>query len=194
MAEIEFPYTIADESKAQNTISPGPIRNQETLMRVLHHPEHFDENEQLRSNAIPLNHLKVSGLSMDREDGVNHEAIQKRIKQQQERDSSKRKNAMQAQALCSSIRGIQDERETRAFVVIDQAEEDNKAHSCVYSLPRGDAQVRGVRDKLLDLFQSNVSEYHPPAADTLPTSKKSDRGLLRLLRSIWSRVVAYTKK
>jgi hypothetical protein len=149
-------YTLGDESRSQSEDSPGLVRNEETLLRAMFHPEHIREGKVIEA-AIPLNDLRSRGFSVDRRDFAQCAALHAIIAGLMTRHPDLRQVSMVAHFLCESVRQFGDSQEIRAFLVIDTACPTHVSHASIYAAhPGPDSNLRKLRSLLLPLLQCRV--------------------------------------
>src|SRR5919198_784303 len=147
-------YTIDDELRPQSAYSPGVVKDEEELLRIIFYPEHIVDNI-VQPSAIALDDLRSRGFSVDRRQYVQHDVLQQNIDHLRNRQQEARQVDYIARLPCRAVRDIQDNNAERAFIVIDTAYEMNIAHASIYSArPRTDAHLRRLRNRLLVLLET----------------------------------------
>ncbi|WP_442498239.1 hypothetical protein [Methylobacter sp. sgz302048] len=133
------------------------MRNEEYLLRIIYAPEHIVNGSVIES-AIALDDLSQRGFSLDRETYVDDTVMQQRIITQTNRNPAQRQSNIVAKFQCCRARSILDEMDERVFIVIDDAQDDNKAHASLYSAKEnlGRGALRKLRSQLLPLLQENL--------------------------------------
>jgi len=171
-------YTLGDEETTQDPASPGPVKSAEPLIRwfIKGREDHIHpDTNKVVPNAISLGDLKENGLSIDRLNYATPESVKNRIGQQVENALKKVPDAQYfpqiAKFKCSDVRHLQDDAGERAFVVIDKLDPnnlENVAHASIFSaLKRTPSELRGIRLKLIEFFNSRFSfEDMFPAVNT----------------------------
>jgi hypothetical protein len=109
-----------------------------------------------------LEDLSTRGFSLDREMYKDDNLIEQRIVNQTQKSPDKRQSSSVSKFLCGDSRGISiqvpEQTNERAFIVIDNAQDDNLAHASLYSaqdgLKRG--TLKKLRALLLPLLQLNA--------------------------------------
>jgi hypothetical protein len=156
-------YTIDDELRPQSAYSPGVVKDEEELLRIIFYPEHIVDNI-VQPSAIALDDLRSRGFSVDRRQYVQHDVLQRNIDNLRNRQQEARQVGYIAQLQCRTVRNIHDDNAERAFIVIDTAYEINIAHASIYSArPRTDAHLRRLRNRLLVLLETrcNLEDLFP---------------------------------
>ena len=140
-------------------ISPGPVADEEALLREMLNPDHIVEGE-LRPAAIPLRDLKERGFSVNRRDYVSRYFIEHTLNQRLARpfQGMPRVSEGLSQFAAGSVREIRDNGK-QVFVVIDTATESNKGHASIYlsDIQVNDSHARGMRSRLLPLLGNRLS-------------------------------------
>ncbi|WP_394754372.1 hypothetical protein [Crenothrix sp.] len=145
-------YTQEDEKIAHSEF--GVVKDEEYLLRIIYAPEHIRDDLVIES-AIALDDLSTRGFSLDRDAYKNDSAIQQRISTQSDKQPDQRQTYFIAKFQCISVRDMLDEANKRAFIVIDDVHDDNKAHASLYSAKAnlGKGILRKLRSQLLPLLQ-----------------------------------------
>ena len=150
-------YTQEDEKISHSEF--GVVRDDEHLLRVIYAPEHIVGGFVIES-AISLEDLSTRGFSLDREMYKDDTLIEQRIVNQTQKRPDERQSSFVSKFRCGDARGISVTYQTneRAFIVIDDAQDDNQAHASLYStqdgLKRG--ALKKLRTLLLPLLQLNA--------------------------------------
>ena len=140
-------------------ISPGPVGDEEHLLREILNPDHMVAGE-IQSSAISLADLRERGFSVHRleyvtrkfiEDGINHRLVRPF-------QGQRRMSEGVARLTARAVREIRDNG-NQAFVVIDTATWSNWGHASIYLSNIGlkESLARGLRNRLLPLLESRVS-------------------------------------
>lgn len=151
-------YTLEDEKNSHSEF--GVVKDEEYLLRVIFSPEHIVDGLVIES-AISLEDLSIRGFSLDRETYKDDAVIQRRIVNQLEKNPDQRQSSFISKFRCGDARAISapDQAIERAFIIIDDAQDDNMAHASLFSaqdgLKRG--ALKKLRTFLLPLLQ------HPKA-------------------------------
>jgi hypothetical protein len=150
-------YTIDDELRPQSVYSPGVVKDEEELLRIIFYPEHIVDNI-VQPSAIALEDLRSRGFSVDRRQYARQGIMQQNVENLRRRQQEVRQVDYVAQLQCRAVRNIQDNDAVRAFIVIDTAYEMNMAHASIYSAkPRTDAHLRRLRNRLLVLLETRCN-------------------------------------
>jgi hypothetical protein len=152
-------YTLADEQHQCSNYSPGIVGEEEQLLRILFHPEHINDQNEIASSAVSTDDLRVRGLSVYRKLHASKDMISDNISNQQQKAnmSNQRNSASLAVLVCSDVRSFVFNDE-RSFIVIDDALEDNISHASIYSAyPRKKSELRKIRIQLISLMEDRYS-------------------------------------
>src|SRR5437867_10783379 len=150
-------YTIDDELRQQSAYSPGVVKDEEELLRIIFYPEHIVDNI-VQPSAIALDDLRSRGFSVDRRPYIQQDILQQNVANLRNRQQEVRQVGYIAQLEGRAVRNIQDNNAERAFIVIDTAHEKNIAHASIYSArPRTDAHLRRLRNRLLVLLETRCN-------------------------------------
>ncbi|MFE8073277.1 hypothetical protein QQM79_19640 [Marinobacteraceae bacterium S3BR75-40.1] len=132
----------------------GPhIQNFEVVMRTIFHPDHTDENKNLRVEAISREDLTKRGFSVFRE----LHTIKQRM-EELEQEMIERKPYREAvgttKLLCKNIRNIKDSDNLRAFVVLDSADEErDRGHALILCAEKqSKSKVKELKKKLASIM------------------------------------------
>lgn len=146
-------YSLADENRSISPgHSPGPVKNSEKLLRVLHQPEHIKDGELIET-TISLKDLKSKGFSVDRKAYINPESLREKVAGQVRRNPENREASFSSELFCGNLRELFSEGK-RDFLIVDEINEKetpvNRAHASIYSANvTGDSGLRRLRSKLL---------------------------------------------
>lgn len=145
-------YELEDEINSHSEF--GPVQDEECLLRIIYAPEHIKDGLVIET-AISLDDLKSKGFSLDRDKYVDRALIQERISIQTQRNPDERQSSSISRFRCGDARKVLDQAKERAFIVIDDALVDNKAHASLYSAKEGlgKGALRKLRSLLLPLLQ-----------------------------------------
>ena len=149
-------------SSAAPDLSPGPVENEEILLREIFNPYHIKDGNLLE-RAISLDDLRKKGFSVHRKEYVTARFVKERIDEclSKQRIGSQWKSEGVATIETLKVRQIYVE-DKRAFVVIDTANENNYGHASIYAAnPNSDkAHARELRMHLMPLLheRENVSK------------------------------------
>ena len=144
-----------DESTSANpALSPGPVQNQETLLRIIIEPDHIREG-RIQPSAVQLRDLTQRGLSVYRRAYANKQAVGADIEALLTRTTAAGRRRLEGLANFSTeaVRALTVQ-EQQAFVVIDTALPQNRAHASIYlATPQVSHSVaRELREHLLVLM------------------------------------------
>lgn len=155
-------YTQEDEKNSHSEF--GIVKDEEYLLRVIYAPEHIKDGFVIES-AISLEDLSTRGFSLDRELYKDDTLIEQRIVNHTQKRPDERQSSFISKFLCGNARGISDPEQTneRAFIVIDDAQDDNLAHASLYSAQNGlkRGALKKLRTLLLPLLQRNAVSCNP---------------------------------
>jgi len=119
------------ETKKQTEFSPGPVEDQEQLLRAVFVPDHVDENGELKPEAIPRTDLQQRGFSVYRHGYVSRERFDGVLEGYLQKDKNRACTGI-AKLICGAVRSISDEEERQAFLVFDDANvEIDEAHAAI---------------------------------------------------------------
>ena len=147
-------YTLEDETVSHSKF--GIVADDEYLLRVIYSPEHIINGSVIES-AISLDDLSTRGFSLDREMYQDQSLITKRIEIQSQKKPAERQSSSIFRFKCGAARSIQiiNQHDNRAFIVIDDAQQNNEAHASLYSaqIGLGKGELRKLRSLLLPLLE-----------------------------------------
>ena len=149
-------YTLKDEKSSQSRYSPGRVKCDEDLLRLGYHPQDIDENGKIAPKAITIDDLAKRGFSVDRKKYHNKELIKNRAINQIKNCSEQRKQSFISIFSCSSVRKIKKDNSERAFIVLDTANKENKAHASIYGNSDKKSILRSVRVTLSEILNENL--------------------------------------
>ena len=140
-------------------ISPGTVKDEESLLREILNPDHVRGGE-IQPSAIPLKDLKERGFSVHRLQYVTRKFVEHSVNEKLARPSAGETRTSEgvARFAARAVREINDDGD-RAFVVIDTAKPSNKGHASIYlfEVDVKDSHARSMRDKLKPLLEDRVS-------------------------------------
>lgn len=140
-------------------ISPGPVRDDESLLRDMINPDHVVDGK-VRSAAISLRDLKERGFSVNRLDHVTRGFVERTIGQRLARPFQGANRVSEGVAIfaAQAVREIRDNGK-QMFVVIDTATESNTGHASIYlsDIRVNESRARGMRSRLLPLLENRLS-------------------------------------
>ena len=141
--------------------SPGPVENDEYLIREVCDPQHIDEEGNVVESAISPKNLLSECLSVHRRQYTSIDFIKQAV--QNRCNGTNRQDWKEEVALfkAEGVRTIHDKGK-QVFVVVDTPHEDHIGHASIYvNSPedgnRGRAYARKVRKHLLPLLQQRMS-------------------------------------
>lgn len=141
-------------------ISPGIVKDDEFLLREMFDPEHI-ENGEVIERAISIKDLRQRGFSVHRMKYVLEDIVRESVKKKESKVRAKdpwRSEGL-AKILALEVRKLRDDDGENAFVIIDTAHEENKAHASIYiaKCKLGERPARKLRNLLLPLLQNRIS-------------------------------------
>ena len=116
-----------DESTSANpTLSPGPVQDQESLLRIIIEPDHIREG-RIQPSAVQLRDLTQRGLSVYRRAYANKQAVGTDIEALLTRTTAAGRRRLEGLANFSTeaVRALTVQ-EQQVFVVIDTALPENR--------------------------------------------------------------------
>lgn len=110
--------------------SPGVVRNDEDVVRLLFAPDHVDQGRILES-AFPRQDFLDRGFSVQRRGLATRESAER------VRDGYLARNPIRqlhgpAVVSCATLRSIEDENGEQALCVTDDAREDDESHALIH--------------------------------------------------------------
>ena len=149
-----------DETKsASPDFSPGPVSDDEALIRAIFKPDHVVRDE-VQPAAIPIQDLHHRGFSVHRIAHVAPTFVTNEINRILARKSGGEQREFQgvARFTALAVRTIRD-KGSQVFVVIDTAYSQNPGHASIYLSDLGltESQARRMRNKLLPLLNDRIS-------------------------------------
>ncbi len=137
------------ECYLHNELAPSPVSPEEILLRLIFYPDHVKDNKLL-PEAIPRDDLRSRGFSVQRSNFVTRELLDIRIRNYCDKSAARRFEGI-ADLLCKKIREIKDDDSCQAFIVIDDAREDDVGHAIIlFSRKYSDSTQKKLRKNLLD--------------------------------------------
>ena len=152
------PPHLDEHVSAAPGLSPGPVEDDELLLRELFNPQHV-RNGELLPTAISLKDLRLRGFSVHRMKYVTAEFVKASMEERlsRPRKGEPWKNEGVAKLKALEVRQLRvDDRQ--AFVVIDMAQQNNRGHASIYAaMPeKGDSHARELRNLLLPFLQKRM--------------------------------------
>lgn len=154
------PLHFDEARSAAPNISPGVVKDNESLLRELFNPQHI-KNGKLLPAAIPVRDLLDRGFSVHRMQYVTksfvHELIESRLSKPRKDGPWTNEGVARFKALEVRRLGLRDEQ--KAFVIIDTATDDNPGHASIYvaAPEKGEGHARELRDLMCQLLKNRVS-------------------------------------
>ena len=150
---------LDEATTAAPGVSPGPVKDEENLLREMLNPDHVVGGE-VRPTAVSLRDLKERGFSVNRMDHVTRVFIDRAINQRLTRpfQGMSRVSEGVARFTTGAVREIRDNG-NQGFVVIDAATESSRGHASIYlsDVQVNDSHARGLRSRLLPLLENRMS-------------------------------------
>lgn len=149
-----------DESiSASPAHSPGPVQDQETLLRIIIEPDHINEG-RIQPSAVQLRDLTQRGLSVHRREYTTEQEVRTAAQTLADRTTAAGRRRLEGLAsfTAGAVRDIRN-LERQAFVVIDTALPDNMAHASIYlaSPQVSQSLAREMREQLLRLMDHRLT-------------------------------------
>ena len=173
---MPLPLHPAECTSAAPGISPGPVENEEIVLRELYSPQRI-KNGKLIKRAIPIQELRemTRGLSVHRMKYTSADFLKDRIKKRLSipREGEPWVEEGVAVLAPEDIRAIrcQDDGgdDEQAFIVKDTARPDHPGHASVHAADpeKRDEDLRELRSDLLKYFERGMSvdeafRHYPP--------------------------------
>lgn len=143
----------AIEENNSSLLPPESIDNEEYLIRTFYHPDHIDEQGNIKPSAISiddLNPLKDRGISVDRKKYVTRQHIEQNIENSVARKEGKSLSGF-GLIKHENILNIKDTNNENALHVKSNPIPQNPAHALVFAnnnyLP---AELRKLRKAIID--------------------------------------------
>jgi len=145
----------AREGVQQSENSPSIVDSSENLLRAMFTPEHIDDKGHLKEQAIPSQDLSERGFSVQREqytnDTLNQKIVSGWLNNKPEREFIKL-----GKISCLHTRNINDQQNNQAFVVLDDAIEENPAHAIILTAEKyGKGALEKLRHELIEAFNQD---------------------------------------
>lgn len=186
---VHYRETFPDcecERATVSDFSPGPVRNDEILIRTLYSSIHIN-NQTHEVDPAAFSDVLKRGLSVDRKSYISQRKLeikaQKKIEQDLEAGKTRRAFLGVTVANCSDIRSLLERDTNRSFCVYDTATEDNCAHAdiCQAFVHLPGTEKRKVLDRKLRallaqqfsnriLSAGEVYELYPDPDNPTPSS------------------------
>ena len=123
--------TLDESTGAIPALSPGPVQDQETLLRIIIEPDHINEG-RIQPSAVQLRDLTQRGLSVHRREYTTEQEIRTAAQALADRTTAAGRRRLEGLASFTAgvVRDIRN-LERQAFVVIDTALPNNMAHASI---------------------------------------------------------------
>ena len=149
---------LDEATTAAPGISPGPVADEESLLREILNPDHVVDGE-VQSSAISLKDLKELGFSVRRSGHVTRKIVEDSIEEKLTRTFQGRIRMSEgvARFTARAVREIRDNG-IQVFLVVDTATWSNRGHASIYLSNIGikDSLARSMRNKLLRLLETRM--------------------------------------
>ena len=153
------PPHLDESTSARPALSPGPVQDQETLLRIIIDPDHTTEG-RIQPSAIQLRDLTQRGLSVHRREYASRQGVERVVQAMLGRTITAGRRRLEGLAIftAGAVRAIRNE-DRQAFVVIDTAETENRAHASIYlaSPQVRPSLAREMREQLLNLMTDRLT-------------------------------------
>lgn len=152
-----------ENTSAAPGVSPGPVKDEELILREMYIPYHVTEGGKIDERAIGLTELEQTGVSVHRRQHTSAaqvgEAIDHRLRRRQRGDKDPWESAGVSALLVGQIRQLRTQNDEKAFVITDDgAESGNKSHASIYAACSGlsGSKLRELRHMLLPILQKTL--------------------------------------
>ena len=150
---------LDESTSASPALSPGPVQGQETLLRIIIDPDHITEG-RIQPSAIQLRDLTHRGLSVHRREHATRQEVERVAQTMLGRTTAGGTRRLEGLTIFTSgaVRRIRYQ-ERQAFVVIDTAQPENRAHASIYlaTLQMKPSLAREMREQLLNLMTDRLT-------------------------------------
>ncbi len=149
---------ICEEYSVSNH-SPGPVQDDEYVIRQIYSPIHIDE-ETGRLKPLAFEDASSRGMSVNRKNFVSKQELEEKIakKLKIDKDRGKKRTCKGvAIAKCSDIRAITHQ-ETKSFCIYDTATDKDKSHADICQAISGRKEGSRARFKLRKVFSEFPSD------------------------------------
>ena len=151
---------ILDETvSACPDFSPGPVDNDEQLLRAVIKPDHIVQDE-IQPAAVPIQDLTNRGFSVHRMGLVTPDLVTRKVNRILARPFNGQRREFQGAArfTAQAVRTIAHNA-TQVFVVIDTATNVNPGHASIHLAITGlsESQQRQMRNKLLPFLEDRIT-------------------------------------
>lgn len=147
------------EREKHSQFSPGPVDDDERLVRLQFSPDHVDEQGKLRVEAIPRQDLVEKGLSVYRcAVALDSEEQMEHLRGIVAKRKARRPNVElygESCVDCNDVRSQRDDDDDQALKVTDDAHVPHDlAHTAIrYANGYPPSQQKKIRNKLLSLLE-----------------------------------------
>ena len=175
---VEERFPAGDcEAVSVSDHSPGPVEDQETLVRLVFHPIHVDEKTGVVVSVAFTDAWK-SDLSVFRDELARLEEIQLAIEQMKatglRKTPPRERRVVEARSarVAAVRRDMLSKAQSRAFRVYDTGEKEKPHHASVFltKAARSELSEKSMRKRLFELFSAIGGKYR----DGLVLSIRSD--------------------
>ena len=168
LQELDNAKLFQWENETASLQSPGPVQNEEILIRQIISPHHFDaETKKLKTSAFTDS--ETFGLSVNRLSHTTVELIHDVALERIEKANINAKNPKAfwgtVNFFCAEVRAIFYRSEEgvaplRGFVIYDTADPEDPSHADIFTAVPDKAKVRSVRLSLQEIA-NNFLEHQP---------------------------------
>ena len=149
---------LDESTSASPALSPGTVQDQEALLRIIIEPDHISQG-RIQPSAVQLRDLTQRGLSVHRREYTTRREVRTAAQAMADRTTAAGRRRLEGLAsfTAGAVRAIRNQ-ERQAFVVIDTALPDNRAHASIYlASPQVSQSVaREMREQLLHLMENRL--------------------------------------
>ena len=153
---------VAAEGVSVSEHSPGLVRDEETLARLVFTPLFLDEDTGGPTTAA-LKDAETRGLSVDRLELVGLREVHRRGFEKETATNSRKGDVNSVSYAgfvhvpCGAVRGLRDDEDGRQFLVFDTATPENRAHADIcHARFANDLQRKLARTALMKAFHPVV--------------------------------------
>ena len=149
---------LDEATTAAPGISPGPVADEESLLREILNPDHVVDGE-VKPSAVSLTDLRDRGFSVHRLRYATRKHVEDSIEGKLARPFQGRARGSEGVAhfTARAVREIRDNGK-QVFVVVDNATWSHVGHASIYlsSIGMKDSLARSMRNKLLRLLETRL--------------------------------------
>jgi hypothetical protein len=159
LQDLPLGDVLAWESESASPYSPGPVTDDETLVRQILSPVHWDESDNsLKPTAF--DDASNKGLSVNRLKAIGAKELEARAERRVAEHNEANQLLGRQRSFkcllhlnCGEVRAIaaNDESERRAFAVYDTASQEDPSHADICQIVKTRAEGRSARASLRDL-------------------------------------------